>query len=121
MMSRSFKSLILLLLLSVSSQAMSVVFDSHAAHQDASVHVQENGAGKTPGTQPGSEAANPDMVTDKYGLDCQHCCHCHGAQHIYLPVAIKALNTDNQFEPRHSLIQPLTEGHWSNLLRPPIA
>ncbi|OFC69193.1 hypothetical protein [Alteromonas confluentis] len=116
MRSRSFKTLILLLLLSVSSQAMSVVFDSHAAHQDTDFHVKSDAVDIS-----GTQFQEDPKTTDKYGLDCQHCCHCHGAQHIYLPVAVKALNTDNQFYTRHSLIQPLTEGHWSNLLRPPIA
>ena len=109
--------LVLLLLLSVSTQALSVVFDSHAAHQETASHLSDTRHNETHSEQ----IQPPENTADSSGLDCQHCCHCHGAQHIFLPLLIKALPVDGHYAVRHQLNQPLTLGFWRNLLRPPIA
>ncbi|MGY8897515.1 MAG: hypothetical protein ACKVI8_05735 [Paraglaciecola sp.] len=116
MLSRSVKALVLLLLLSVSSQAMSVFFDSHVSHQGSDDHQLTNNASVSGVLTKIIE--NP--VTDNYGLDCEHCCHCHGAQHIYLPVIITTLHTHLHSQRCQTLSLSVSGGHRRNLLRPPI-
>lgn len=108
--------LVLILLLSVSTQALSVVFDSHATHQDSQSHLSD-------AAHEGQAVAlsNDEVTTDSSGLECQHCCHCHSAQHIFLPLLIKALPGDGHYPVRHTFSVPPAEGYWRNLLRPPIA
>ena len=116
-MSRWIHSLVLVLLLSVSTQALSVVFDSHAAHQESTSHLSEP-SHEAPHSE---QAIAQDKNSDSSGLDCQHCCHCHGAQHIFLPLLIKALPVNGHYAVRHNLNQPPATGFWRNLLRPPSA
>lgn len=109
--------LVLLLLLSVSTQALSVVFDSHATHQDSQSHLSEG----THDEEQASGLSTDKTITDNSGLECQHCCHCHSAQHIFLPLLVSALPGDGNFSIRQTLTLPLVEGYWWNLLRPPIS
>ncbi|MAJ69991.1 MAG: hypothetical protein SWN10_05140 [Pseudomonadota bacterium] len=109
--------LVLVLLLSVSTQALSVVFDSHAAHQETASHLSDTRHNEAHSEQ----SQPPENTADSSGLDCQHCCHCHGAQHIFLLLLIKAPPVDGHYAVRYNLNQPPATGFWRNLLRPPIA
>lgn len=116
-MSKWVNYLILVLLLSVSTQALSVVFDSHAIHQDSEYHVAEVSSPERAVSIDNADS----QLNGTNGLDCQHCCHCHGAQHIFLPLLVKALSAEGGYPVPHGLVQPPAAGYLSNLLRPPIA
>lgn len=109
--------LVLVLLLSISTQALSLVFDTHVAHQDSDSHLSET----THDAKVTKASNSTDGLVDNSGLDCQHCCHCHSAPHIFVPLLIKALPSEGHYSARHNLAQPPAEGYWRNLLRPPIA
>lgn len=112
--------LVLVLMLSVSTQALSVVFDSHVAHQNSEAHLSD-AVHDDEDDENIKRLASSRGTVDNSGLDCQHCCHCHSAQHIFLPMLIKALPGDGHYPVRHKLIPPPTDGYWRNVLRPPIA
>ena len=108
--------LVIVLMLCVSTQALSVVFDSHATHQNSEYHFSDIAHEEQSDAFPAPEESGASTS----GLDCQHCCHCHGAQHIFLPWLIKALPVAGQYHIQQSLTLPPADGYWRNLLRPPI-
>ena len=93
-----------------------MVFDTHIAHQDSDNHFSN-----TRYDESVKRSASSLNTPDNSGLDCQHCCHCHSAQHVFLPVLIKAQSGAGHSPVRQKLIPPPTDGYWRSVLRPPIA
>jgi hypothetical protein len=106
--------LIIILVLAVSFQSVSAVYDLHQTHQSGVEHLEfEHDHDQL--------ELKIDNQDSQKSYDCHHCCHCHGS-HLtsLLPPKINlTLLYGNQIIP--NLNQTLENAYISRLLRPPKA
>ena len=127
MVTRAMKHWVLCILLAFATQASSAAFDNHASHQAGTEHVSfehhehQSESAIDVESQP-DEAGQSEAVTagTSTDFDCHHCCHCHGAHHVYLPVVLthSGLSAFKGLQPE--FYANLHTGYQRNLLRPPI-
>lgn len=76
---------VLFLVVLIAVQSVVAVADVHKAHQSGTEHLnfdhEHQKDSQTPLPEIVQQPSDNNIV---YQLDCHHCCHCHGASHLFL-------------------------------------